>query len=202
MPSLFAADVVADMQEIRKEGLSPDQFTAISRVVARDCKRLGRAEHLFFVIGNYDDDRGQKTRVIETRDRISARHADVEAFLLEDLDPTDEAWESWYVKFRVFLRRADTLVAVFEDNDGGHELEAGEVDNAELCVLKRKYHDARGNPDPEREYRRFDGMLVKLFDFLERRGQLYPWSPETRAMEAQGIDSLERATERLVDDRR
>jgi hypothetical protein len=201
MVSPFASEVLEDMQEVREEGLTPEQFTAIRQVLTRDCDRLGRAEHLFFVIGNYDEERGQKERVLATRDRISAHHPDTEAFLLEDVDPADEAWESWYVKFRVFLRRADTVVAVFEDNDGGHELEAGEVDNAMLYVLKRDYYDADGTRDWDLEYERFDGMLVKLFDFLERRGQLYRWGLGEGADGRSDVDSLAAATEQLVDDR-
>lgn len=193
MTSPFAAELITDLQDIVEEGLTPEQFTEISRVVARDCERLANADALYFVIGNYDEERGQKDRVIETRDRISLDPS-AEAFLLEDIDPADDAWENWYLKFRIFLRRSDYVVGVFEDNDGGHELEAGEVDNEKLLILKRDYYDEEGQPDVTREHERFDGMLAKLFEFLDRRGQLYCWTLD----DVPGYDSLETATERLV----
>lgn len=196
MTSPFASNVVSDMQDIVDAGLTPGQFTEISRVVARDCERLAEADVLYFVIGNYDEEGGRKARVVETRDRLSAHHPAADAFLLEDVDPGDEAWENWYVKFRVFLRRATHVVGVFEDNDGGHELEAGEVPNGDLLVLKRDYYDADGAPDTAVEHERFDGMLAKLFEFLDRRGRLYRW---TTAETADG-DSLETATARLLAD--
>ncbi|MCU4925115.1 hypothetical protein OB905_03815 [Halobacteria archaeon AArc-dxtr1] len=196
MASPFAAELLSDMQDVRDAGLTPAQFTEISRVVARDCERLGRAEVLYFVIGSYDETDGRKDRVIETRDRLSMSRPDTEAFVLEEIDPADEAWENWYVKFRVFLRRATHVVAVFEDNDGGHELEAGEVDNDDLLVLKRDYYAADGSRDREREHDRFDGMLAKLFDHLERRGQLYRWTTD----DVEDAHSLEAATDRLLAD--
>lgn len=198
MASPFAAELIAGMQDIREEGLTPDQFTEISRIVARDCERLAKADLLYFVIGNYDEEHGQKDRVIETRDCISDHHSDTEAFILEDVDSADEAWENWYVKFRVFLRRSTHVVGVFEDNDGGHELEAGEVNNADLFVLKRDYYSTDGSPDTEREHDQFDGMLAKLFEFLERRNQLYRWTVD----DVPGVKSLESATEQLLTDTR
>lgn len=198
MASPFAAELIAGMQDIREEGLTPDQFTEISRIVARDCERLAKADLLYFVIGNYDEEHGQKDRVIEIRDYISDHHSDTEAFILEDVDSADEAWENWYVKFRVFLRRSTHVVGVFEDNDGGHELEAGEVNNADLFVLKRDYYSTDGSPDTEREHDQFDGMLAKLFEFLERRNQLYRWTVD----DVTGVKSLESATEQLLTDTR
>jgi hypothetical protein len=195
MASPFAADVISDMREIREEGLTPEQFTAISQVVARDCERLGSADLLYFVIGNYDEDRGQKDRVVDTRDRISAYSSDTEAFLLEEVDPSDEAWQNWYVKFLVFRRRADHVVGVFEDNDGGHELEAGEVETGDLHVLKRAYLTDGGDQDTDLEYERFDGMLAKYFEFLDARGRLYRWTTD----DAEDVDDLATATERLLE---
>ncbi|PSQ15821.1 hypothetical protein BRD00_12450 [Halobacteriales archaeon QS_8_69_26] len=196
MTSPFASDVIADMREIREEGLSRDQFTEISRVVARDCRRFGDADRLYFVVGNYDEGRGQRDRVAATRDRISGFRSDTEAFLLEEVDPDDEAWENWYVKFRVFLRRATWVVGVFEDNDGGHELEAGEVDTGDLYVLKRDYYTREGDPDVETEHDRFDGMLAKYFAFLENRDRLYRWT----TADVENVDGLETATDRLLND--
>jgi len=194
MASPFAAGVISDMREIKAEGLTPEQFSAISTVVARDCERLGSADLLYLVIGNYDEARGQKSRVVETRDRISGDRPSTEAFLLEDVDPAEEAWSNWYVKFLVFRRRADHVVGVFEDNDGGHELEAGEVETDDLHVLKRTYLTADGDRDTDLEYERFDGMLAKYFAFLDARGRLYRWA----STETDGVDDLETATERLL----
>lgn len=194
MGSPFAADVISDMREIKEEGLTPEQFTAISSVVARDCERLGAADLLYFVIGNYDEQRGQKSRVVDTRDRISEYSPETEAFLLEDVDPAEEAWENWYVKFLVFRSRADHVVGVFEDNDGGHELEAGEVETGDLHALKRAYLTPDGEQDTDTEHERFDGMLGKYFEFLDARNRLYRWT----TADLGDVDDLATATERLL----
>jgi len=196
MPSPFASEIIEDMQAIRDEGLTPDQFTEISRVVARDFDHYADADTLYFVIGNYDEEHGQKDRVLDTRDRLTAARPNTAAFILEEIDPEDEAWENWYVKFRVLLRRATHVVGVFEDNDGGHELEAGEVNNTDLYVLKRDYYTADGEEDTATEHAKFDGMLAKLFAHLDRRDQLYRWTMD----DAETADSLPEATNRLVDD--
>jgi len=195
MPSPFATEVVAAMRDIKEGGLSRDQFTEISKTMTRDYRRLGDAELLYFVIGNYDEGRGQKDRVTDTRTRISDYRPYTEEFILEEIDPEDELWENWYVKFLVFYRRATCVVGVFEDSHGGHELEAGEVDTADLYVLKRDYYTADGDADTETEYERFDGMIATYFDFLERRERLYRWVLE----EGDEGDSLEAATQRLLD---
>lgn len=196
MPSPFAAEVVSDMREITEQGLTPEQYTEISRTVARDCRRVADADRLYFVVGNYDEDRGQKGRVTTTRDYIDGYRPYTAGFLLEEVDPDDEAWENWYVKFRVFLRRATHVVGVFEDNDGGHELEVGEVDTGDLHVLKRDYYADDGEQDEALEHERFDGMLAKYFQFLDDRGRLYRWTED----EVDGVGDLEAATRRLLEE--
>jgi hypothetical protein len=73
----------------------------------------------------------------------------------------------------VFLLRADHVVAVFESNDGGHELEIGEVDLDRVHVLKRDYESV--SVDHDLEYAKYDAMLGTLFDLLDRRDRLHEW---------------------------
>lgn len=135
--------------------------------------RLARAETVFFVIGSYA---GRKKRRVEAvRDQLS-NLSGAEAFLLEELDPDVDVWENFYVKFRVFLARCHYVVGVFEDNDGGHELEIGEADLSTTFVLKRDYREA--SIDDDVEYEKYDAMLATLFDLLDRRGHLRPWTTE------------------------
>lgn len=195
MTSPFAAQLIEDMREIKAEGLTREQYTEISTILARDCSRIAEADHLYFVIGNYDEKRGQKGRVTDTRDYVNEYRPYTAAFVLEDVDPEDEAWENWYVKFLAFRRRATHVVGVFEDNDGGHELEAGEVDTCDLYVLKRDYLTDDGQEDTTREHERYDGMLAKYFEFLDHRDRLYRWTGD----EGDGRDDLETATRRLLD---
>lgn len=195
MSSPFATAVIEDMEDIIEGGLTTDQFTKISQEVAKDAVRLGEAEPLYFVIGNYSFGRGQKHRVMDVRHELSITEEAPEAFILEDIDPDDEAWENWYTKFLIFKRRADFVVGVFEDNDGGHELEAGEVDNSDLYILKRDYYHPGGGRDTEQEHARFDGMLAMLFRYLEQRDQLYRWDNDTNQQ-----PDINHATKTLLED--
>ncbi|MFL9603559.1 hypothetical protein ACKC5Q_23090, partial [Aeromonas dhakensis] len=91
--------------------------------------------------------------------------------LLEEIDPGVDGWRNFYVKFRVLLSRVDHIVAVIEDNDGGHELELGEADLSDVYVLKRDYTGP--SIDNDIEYEKYDAMLGTLCDLLSERGRLY-----------------------------
>ncbi|ACV49265.1 MULTISPECIES: hypothetical protein [Halomicrobium] len=184
-----------DGQEVLDETLSflgslpPEQITAMRDAVYGDLGRYEEADCTYFVLGNYDE--YEKERVLSVRDSLTDSAAGRVAFTLEDIDPGVDAWQNFYVKFRVFARRADHIVLVAEDNDGGHKLELGEVDRERLYVLKRDYDGASLDPpdDDERsaadpafgdlDYERFDAMMLTLFAYLDDEGRLFTWASES-----------------------
>ena len=83
----------------------------------------------------------------------------------------------------------DYVVVVMEDNDGGHELELGEVPLADTFVVKRDYSPASIERDLERE--KYDAMLLKLYEFLTNSGQLYEWN---------SVESLSEAVKSIADE--
>jgi hypothetical protein len=80
----------------------------------------------------------------------------------------------------------DYCVMVAEDNDGGHELELGEIPLAETFVLKRDYSDS--SIDNDLEHRMFDSMILGVFEFIERNGQLFLWTDDESF--AQGVANI------------
>jgi hypothetical protein len=120
MSSEFARKIIEDAAEMSDGDLTREQFSTLYDVINRDCRLMAAAETLYFVIGNFDTERDQREHVESVKDCIS-EYQGLEAFLLDDVDPEDEALKNWYLKFRVFDRRSDHVVGVFEDNDGGHE---------------------------------------------------------------------------------
>lgn len=158
--------------------LPPEVAKRIHSESLRELDRLARAETVCFVIGSYAT--RKKDRVEAVREGLSNQPA-VEAFLLEEIDPDVDVWTNFYVKFRVFLARCHYVVGVFEDNDGGHELEIGEADLSSTFVLKRDYREA--SIDDDLEYEKYDAMLAMLFDLLDRRGHLRRWTTEAELAE-------------------
>lgn len=191
-----------DGQEIVDETLSflgalpPDQIKAMRGAVYEPLDRYADAERTYFLLGNYDE--YTKDRVEAVRDELTDRAAGRVAFTLEDIDPAVDAWQNFYVKFRVFDRRADYTVLVAEDNGGGHELELGEVELETLYVLKRDYDGASLDPPTPRsqsaanpafgdlDHERFDSMMLTLFAHLDETGQLFTWASESEL--SSGVD--------------
>lgn len=166
--------IIDDLEFLFDGAIPPDLLKELHAEGLTDLNRLADADVCFFVIGNYDDP--QKRRVEHVRDQLSVPTGD-EAFILEEIDPAVDRWENFYVKFRVLLARCDYVVGVFEDNDGGHVLELGEVPLEQTYVLKRDYQPSAIDGDLERE--KFDAMVATLFDLLDRRDQLYTWTSES-----------------------
>lgn len=189
-----------DGQEVLDDTLSflgslpPGQIAAMRDVVYGDLDQFADAETTYFVLGNYDE--YKKGRVESVRDALTDRAAGRVAFTLEDVDPDVDVWRNFYVKFRVFARRADHVVLVAEDNDGGHEPELGEVDLKRLYVLKRDYDGASLDPpaagqgsaaDPafgDLDYERFDATMLTLFVHLDDEGRLFTWASENELASA------------------
>ncbi len=122
------------------------------------------------MVGSYNDPEQRRLTAVEQI--LSVPDCD-EAFRLDEIDPEEEVWENFYVKFRVLLRRTDCLIAVFENNDGGHELEIGEASIGDTYVLKRDYESI--SVDHDVEYAKYDAMLGTLFDFLDEHDRLVEW---------------------------
>lgn len=162
--------LVDDMDALFPDGTPPGVLSSLHRNELDELDRLRAAQNVFFVLGSYDDP--EKHRLTALGQILSEPSAD-EAFTLEEIDPGVDVWENFYVKFRVFLLRTDHVVAVFESNDGGHELEIGEVDLDRVHVLKRDYESV--SVDHDLEYAKYDAMLGTLFDLLDRRDRLHEW---------------------------
>ena len=161
--------LVEETEQRLGQDLPPKQVEAIHDAYLNDemLRLIGYADAVYFVIGNYDDE--TKPRLLEVRDVLDRRSPDHTAFLLEDVDPEVTAWQNFYVKFKVFTARADYVVGVFEDNDGGHELEIGEIPRENTWAFKREYEDK------DDEHAHYDAMIAHLFDVLENEGQLVRW---------------------------
>lgn len=149
----------------------------------------------YFILGNYEtnsDREAPKDRLTAVRDRINET-ASARAFLLDDLDETNERWANFYLKFRYTLVGTDYVLLVAEDNDGGHELELGEVPLTDTFILKRDYRDA--SIDSDIEYEKFDAMIGTLFETMTENNRVTVWTttPELLA----GVDTvLEQTRER------
>jgi hypothetical protein len=150
--------------------LPPERIEAIHDTLVEDevLRSFGYAELTYLVIGNYDE--GKKETLETARDVLNSRSSTHLAYLLEDVDPNLRTWENFYVKFKVIAARSSYVVAVFEDNDGGHELEVGEADREKTYVFKREY-DSR-----ETERAAYDAMIATLFEVMVNREQLFVWA--------------------------
>ena len=161
--------IVEESEHQLGDGLPPAQIEAIHNATLQDdiLRSIGYANTVYLVIGNYAET--MKPRLRTARDVLDCRSPTHVAFLLDEVDPDVTAWQNFYVKFKVFAARADWVVGIFEDNDGGHELEAGEVPRQKLYAFKREYSD------PDIEHRAYDAMIRSLFEVLENDGQLIRW---------------------------
>lgn len=156
-------------------GFSNQEVTEIHAAVTGLSSQLrgrGPADPIrYFVLGNYDD--GRKKWLEQACALLEHYVPDGVAFLLSDLDAENDDWENFYVKFRYVLSFVDYPVVVAEDNDGGHELELGEVSLSVTYVVKRDYESA--SIDHDVEYEKYDAMMGKLFDVMGRRDHLFEW---------------------------
>jgi len=135
----------------------------------------------YLILGSYKDGsptrEGPKDRLVHARRILHGNNRSGFAVLLEELDPNNTRWNNWYLKFQFTLLSTNYNVLVAEDNDGGHELELGEIPLEETYIAKRDYTHA--SLDKDIEYEKFDGMMASLFDFLDRAGHLYRWRNKT-----------------------
>lgn len=138
----------------------------------------------FFILGSYEtrhNHEAPKDRLETVRDRIESLPCNTEAYLLEDLDENRDDWANFYLKFRFTLLASDNVFLVAEDNDGGHELELGEVPLDDLYVFRRDYSNI--SIDKDITYAKYDAMMNTLFDLLEKQNHLDNWETSEKLVE-------------------
>lgn len=170
-------------------GYSGEEVAAIHDAASKLFNELNAlaaaANTRYFILGSYDSPEGRegpKDRLEAVRNCINQEPLRATAFLLDDLDETNEHWGNFYLKFRFTLIGTDYVLVVAEDNDGGHELELGEVPLADTYVFERDY--ANISIENDIEYEKFDAMMGTLFDVMEENGQLRRWSTTDELLEA------------------
>ncbi|EMA14487.1 hypothetical protein C435_15458, partial [Haloarcula marismortui ATCC 33799] len=67
----------------------------------------------------------------------------------------------------------DYTILIAEDNDGGHELELGEISLSSTYIAKRDYSSV--SIENDLEYEKFDAMIAKLFEIMDRKNHLFEW---------------------------
>ncbi|MFC7202281.1 hypothetical protein ACFQJC_02045 [Haloferax namakaokahaiae] len=146
----------------------------------------------YFVLGSYKSPQssrdGPKDRLKRAAERFRTEPK-AAGFLLEELDPDNEEWGNFYLKYRYALVGTDYAVFVVEDNDGGHELELGTAPLETTYILKRDY--TLPSIDNDLEYEKYDAMMATLCSLMEKNGHLYTW---------QTTDDLDVALSDLIDD--
>jgi len=148
-----------------------DTHNVIETVVSRLPSGYRDDSVRYLILGSYDD--LQKERLHTAKSLLAdPPHVSV-ALLLEELDVETDDWNNFYLKFRVVLDLTNFAVVVAEDNDGGHELELGELPLDSTYVAKRDYTQAAIDDDLERQ--RYDAMMAKLFELLDANDQLVEW---------------------------
>lgn len=160
-------------------GFLPRDLTSAEREALlglnAELARLGTLSDGFvFVVGSYHPDR--KDRLVDVADSIEHWcNGDIRAKLMDQFLENTDSEVQGHLKFRKIAERADAIVGVVENDQGGFTYEQGIiVDNPEFFtktfVLKRAY------PDPI-EHQQYSWMqATSLFDELERAGRLYEWT--------------------------
>lgn len=136
------------------------------------------SDTIYFILGSYDtpagDRDGPKDRLEDTRDNINESSLLASAILLDDLDETNEHWSNFYLKFRYTLIGTDYTLLIAEDNNGGHELELGEVPLETTFIFKRDYTTLA--IDSDLEYEKYDAMMATLFAIMNENNHLDTWT--------------------------
>lgn len=155
-------------------GFSQSEVTEIHKAITNlhdEMDERDNGGNKYLVLGNYEEK--QKQRLEQTCDLLSYFNPQSYPFLLDYLDVENADWDNFYLKFRYAEDYSDYCVLVAEDNDGGHELEVGEVPLSELYILKRDYEMTSINHDIERE--KFDAMIGTMFEMMAENDRLVPW---------------------------
>lgn len=126
----------------------------------------------YFVLGSYDEKPRRRLEV--AKERLPQYNPNAIALILDDLDIESDGYTNFYLKFRLVEALCDYNVLVAESNDGGHELELGEIPLSKTYVAKRDYESL--SIDHDLEWSKYDAMMGKLFVLLEANDQLAEWT--------------------------
>jgi|AntDeeMetagen285_2_1112576.scaffolds.fasta_scaffold13397_2 hypothetical protein len=171
--------LIEDSEAYLDDELSPKTIERLMDAAMADelLRDFGYSDVAYLVIGNFDEP--QKARLRSVRDALANREGSHFAFLLDEIG--EQVWKNFVVKFKIFADRVDFIIGVFEDNEGGHELEIAELDREryqrKTRVFKQEY------PSVEAERDAYDAMLAHLFEIIDNRGQLYRWETEAELLE-------------------
>jgi len=171
--------LIEDSEAYLEDELSPEAIERLMDAALTDglLRDFGYSDVAYLVIGNFDEP--QKTRLRSVRDTLADRGASQFAFLLDEIG--EQVWENFVVKFKIFADRVDFVVGVFEDNEGGHELEIAELDRERYQQKTRVFKQEYLTVEAERDA--YDAMLAHLFEIMDNRGQLYRWESEEELLE-------------------
>jgi hypothetical protein len=141
----------------------------------------------YFILGNYDHP--QKERLTSVATEIDSTKGIYNPYLLKDIEVADgnDTFTQFYLKILAVVKRTDIFVLVVEDNDGGHELETGEVPGEDLYILFRDYRNP-SIPDSKNEAldlhrEKYDAMLWKLIELYEDADRSYSWTSKNELIE-------------------
>lgn len=153
---------------------------------------LGRviSETSLFVLGSYNDNEAKRLEAVCSRFEDHGY-----PYLMEDIV---ELWEFWTTKFKILVSRSDYIVGVYEHSDGGHEWEAGYIDQKKYrdrtYVFKREY------PSKELEYENYDGMFTHYLQSMDRIGHFWDWRiPDDAGSVEESTEELLTAVDALID---
>jgi hypothetical protein len=171
--------LIEDSETYLDDELTPEAIERLMDAAMTDTllRDFGYSDVTYLVIGNFDEP--QKTRLRSVRNELADRGASHFSFLLDEIG--EQVWENFVVKFKIFADRADFVVGVFEDNEGGHELELAELDRERYQEKTRVFKQDYLTIEEERDA--YDAMLAHLFEIMENRGQLYRWETEEELLE-------------------
>ncbi|EMA54640.1 hypothetical protein [Halococcus salifodinae] len=171
--------LIEDSETYLNDELTPEAIERLMDAALTDelLREFGYSDVAYLVIGNFDEP--QKARLRSVRNELADRGASQFAFLLDEIG--DQVWENFVVKFKIFAARVDFVVGVFEDNEGGHELELAELDRERYQQKTRVFKQDYLTVKAERSA--YDAMLAHLFEIMDNRGQLYRWETEEELLE-------------------
>lgn len=168
------AAILDDLEAVTDRPLTPEDVQALKHALFEEPAAFTEilfSDRAYFVIGSYNT--GEEKRLLAVKQVLAGRRPDDHAFLMKDVP---DFTRNFALKFHVLSRRVDSVVGVFEHNQGGHEWEAGALSvpplRAKTWALKRAY----ATKAEEREA--FDAMIAHFFDLLAERGQLLEWTTD------------------------
>lgn len=171
--------LVEDSETYLDDELTPEKIERFMDAAMTDelLREFGYSDVTYLVLGNFD--KPQKGRLRLVCDELGDRGASHFAFLLDEIG--ERVWENFVVKFKIFADRVDFVVGVYEDNEGGHELELAELDRERYQEKTRVFKQEYLTVEAERDA--YDAMLAHLFEIMENRGQLHRWETEEELLE-------------------